>query len=153
MIVPKYYEDPQLLHENTMPDRCYYIPAPQRQAAGARETSDRFQLLNGRWRFRYFPSIYDLQDEFFAPDYAAEGFSSVPVPGLWQTYGCEIPQYINIRFPFPFDPPFVPHDNPCGAYLHTFDYQQDEQAPHAFLNFEGVDSCFYVWINGDYIGL
>ncbi len=152
MIVPKYYEDPQLLHENTMPDRCYYIPASQRQAAGARETSDRFQLLNGRWRFRYFPSIYDLQDEFFAPDYAAEGFSSVPVPGLWQTYGCEIPQYINIRFPFPFDPPFVPHDNPCGAYLHTFDYQQDEQAPHVFLNFEGVDSCFYVWINGDYIG-
>ena len=66
--------------------------------------------------------------------------------------GYDTHQYTNIRYPFPFDPPYVPQDIPCGAYVHTFEYSRDEKAPKSFLNFEGVDSCFYVWINGSYIG-
>ena len=60
--------------------------------------------------------------------------------------GYDTHQYTNIRYPFPFDPPYVPQDIPCGTYAHTFVYHKDENAPKAFLNFEGVDSCFYVWI-------
>ena len=66
--------------------------------------------------------------------------------------GYDTHQYTNIRYPFPFDPPYVPQDIPCGVYVHTFEYSRDEKAPKSFLNFEGVDSCFYVWINGSYIG-
>ena len=66
--------------------------------------------------------------------------------------GYDTHQYTNIRYPFPFDPPYVPQDIPCGTYAHTFVYHKDENAPKAFLNFEGVDSCFYVWINGSYVG-
>ena len=61
-------------------------------------------------------------------------------------------QYTNTRYPFPVDPPYVPHANPCGAYIRTFSYQREERAPKAYLNFEGVDSCFYVWLNGRYVG-
>ena len=61
-------------------------------------------------------------------------------------------QYTNIRYPFPFDPPYVPQDIPCGAYVHTFSYAKDKKAPKVYLNFEGVDSCFYVWVNGVYTG-
>ena len=120
MIVPRLYEDLSVLHQNTMPDRAYYVPSSVRgdRLAWHRESSDRLQMLSGcEWRFAWYPSIHD-----------------------------------NIRYPFPFDPPYVPQDNPCGAYLHHFEWHRNTKAPCAFLNFEGVDSCFYVWLNGTYVG-
>ena len=154
MIVPRYYEDLSVLHENTMPARAYYIPASKRMdhLVEHREESDRMQLLNGTWKFQYFNSIYDVQEPFFEKDYDTENFDEIQVPSVWQMAGYDTHQYTNIRYPFPFDPPYVPQDIPCGAYAHTFVYHKDENAPKAFLNFEGVDSCFYVWINGSYVG-
>ena len=154
MIVPRYYENLSVLHENTMPARAYYIPASKRMdnLVEHREESDRVQLLNGTWKFQYFNSIYDIQDSFFEKAYDTEHFDVIQVPSVWQMAGYDVHQYTNIRYPFPFDPPYVPQDIPCGAYVHTFDYSRDEKASRAFLNFEGVDSCFYVWINGSYAG-
>ena len=154
MIVPRYYEDLSVLHENTMPARAYYIPASKRMdnLVEHREESDRMQLLNGTWKFQYFNSIYDVQEPFFEKDYDTENFDEIQVPSVWQMAGYDTHQYTNIRYPFPFDPPYVPQDIPCGTYAHTFVYHKDENAPKAFLNFEGVDSCFYVWINGSYVG-
>ena len=154
MIVPRYYENLSVLHENTMPARAYYIPASGRMdnLVEHREESDRMQLLNGTWKFQYFNSIYDIQDSFFEKNYDTENFDEIQVPSVWQMAGYDTHQYTNIRYPFPFDPPYVPQDIPCGAYVHTFEYSRDEKAPKSFLNFEGVDSCFYVWINGSYIG-
>ena len=154
MIVPRYYEDLSVLHENTMPARAYFIPASKRMdnLVEHREESDRMQLLNGTWKFQYFNSIYDVQEPFFEKDYDTENFDEIQVPSVWQMAGYDTHQYTNIRYPFPFDPPYVPQDIPCGAYAHTFVYHKDENAPKAFLNFEGVDSCFYVWINGSYVG-
>ena len=154
MIVPRYYENLSVLHENTMPARAYYIPASKRMdnLVEHREESDRMQLLNGTWKFQYFNSIYDIQDSFFEKNYDTENFDEIQVPSVWQMAGYDTHQYTNIRYPFPFDPPYVPQDIPCGAYVHTFEYSRDEKAPKSFLNFEGVDSCFYVWINGSYIG-
>ena len=154
MIVPRYYENLNVLHENTMPARAYYIPASRRMdnLVEHREESDRMQLLNGTWKFQYFNSIYDIQDSFFEKNYDTENFDEIQVPSVWQMAGYDTHQYTNIRYPFPFDPPYVPQDIPCGAYVHTFEYSRDEKAPKSFLNFEGVDSCFYVWINGSYIG-
>lgn len=154
MVIPQYYENPHILHVNTMPNRAYFIPDARRNDALVehRETSQRFQLLDGTWQFRYYHSIYDLQDPFYAPGCDLADYDTIPVPSVWQNYGYDHHQYTNIRYPFPADPPYVPKENPCGAYLYDFDYQQDEVAPRAYLNFEGVASCFYVWLNGKFVG-
>lgn len=154
MIIPGHYENLHVLHENTMPDRCYYIPASKKMdcLVEEREKSDRIQMLNGSWKFRYYKSIYDLKEQFYKPDFCTDGFDRIPVPGVWQNYGYDRHQYTNIRYPFPVDPPYVPQDNPCGAYVCRFSYHKDTKAPNAFLEFEGVDSCFYVWMNGAYVG-
>ena len=154
MIIPRYYEDLDFLHEHTMPPRAYYIPASHRMEdlVEHREASDRVQMLNGMWKFRYFESIYDVRDAFYESGYDTSDFDEIPVPGVWQVAGYDTHQYTNIRYPFPFDPPYVPQDIPCGAYVHTFSYAKDKKAPKVYLNFEGVDSCFYVWVNGVYTG-
>ena len=154
MIVPRYYEDLNVLHENTMPNRCYYIPSSKEEHdfVHDREKSDRFQLLNDQWKFRYYDSIYDLQEKFYSDGFDVSEYDSIAVPGVWQNAGYDSHQYTNIKYPFPFDPPYVPQNNPCGAYIYDFEYHRCEDAPKAFLNFEGVDSCFYVWVNGTYVG-
>lgn len=154
MIVPKHYENIELLHENTMPNRGYYIPSSRvmHTLVRNREESDRFQLLNGQWKFKYYESIYDLEEKFYLNNFEDKTFKNISVPGMWQMYGVDKHQYTNIKYPFPFDPPFVPQNNPCGAYIYNFGYEKKADAPRAYLNFEGVDSCFYAWINGNYIG-
>lgn len=154
MNIPRHYENLQVSQENTMPNRAYYIPASREidLTKTGREASDRFVLLNGDWHFRYYKSIYELEDNFYEDKNIFTGFDTIPVPGVWQCYGYDSHQYTNVRYPFPFDPPYVPADNPCGAYVHCFTYHKQTSAPRAYLNFEGVDSCFYVWLNGSYIG-
>lgn len=154
MIVPRHYEDLQMLHEHTLPARAYYIPASERldTLVEHREDSDRIQMLGGEWKFHYYQSIYELDEPFYQMAYDDSSFDRIEVPGVWQTAGYDTHQYTNIRYPFPFDPPYVPSDNPCGAYVREFVYHKIKEAPKAYLNFEGVDSCFYVWLNGSYIG-
>lgn len=154
MIIPRHYENLKIMHENTMPYRAYYIPASKcmDDLVTNRTASDRMQMLNGDWKFKYYESIYDLQENFFEADYAIADFDTIPVPSVWQNLGYDSQQYTNVRYPIPIDPPFVPQENPCGAYVCEFSYEKDESAPRAYLNFEGVDSCFYVWMNGEYVG-
>lgn len=155
MIVPKHYENLKVLHENTMPDRAYYIPSDKRQddLVEHREHSARFTLLNGEWDFCYYDSIYDLKEEFYREEEKKNpDWKTIPVPSVWQTQGYDRHQYTNVNYPFPLDPPYVPYENPCGAYRHHFSWHKEEAAPKTFLNFEGVDSCFYVWVNGTYVG-
>lgn len=154
MIVPKHYEDLETLHVNAMPNRAYYIPASRslEGVAEGREDSDRFMLLSGEWQFRYHESIYEVKEEFYREGFSTEGFDRVTVPGLWENYGYGHHHYINSHYPFPVDPPYMPHHNPCGEYVRRFVYHREEEAPRAYLNFEGVDSCFYVWMNGTFVG-
>ena len=154
MIVPKHYENLQVLHENTMPSRAYFVPASRRMddLVEHRENSDRFQLLNGDWKFKFYSSIYDLQEKFYEDGFSTADYDILTVPSTWQNHGYDYQQYTNVHYPFPIDPPYVPAENPCGAYVTTFNYVKDAAAPKAYLNFEGVDSCFYVWLNGKYIG-
>ena len=95
MIVPRYYENLNVLHENTMPARAYYIPASRRMdnLVEHREESDRMQLLNGTWKFQYFNSIYDIQDSFFEKNYDTENFDEIQVPSVWQMAGYDTHQY------------------------------------------------------------
>ena len=153
-IVPRHYEDLDVLHENTLPPRAYYVPASTAVDPGprARERSDRLRLLNGRWAFAYHRSIHELTEPFWERDAPLEGMDRVSVPGTWQHQGYDRHQYTNIRYPIPLDPPLVPQDNPCAVYLRDFEHAADPDAPRTHLVFEGVDSCFYVWLNGRYIG-
>ena len=154
MLVPRLYENLNVLHQNTLPAHSYFIPASRQEktppAPHLRETSDRLQMLSGcEWDFRYYRSIHDLKEAFYENGFRpGDGWRGETVPFCWQMKGSDENQYTNIRYPFPFDPPFVPQDNPCGTYLHWFLWHPDPEAPCTFLHFEGVDSCFYVWLNG-----
>ena len=156
-----HHRDLNVLHENSLKPRAYYIPISpnlyhngnkcERNFNLDREHSDRFQLLNGQWSFGYYPNLESVPERFFAPE-STDLENTIPVPGAWQFNGWDDHQYTNINYPFPFDPPHVPHNNPAGAYRHVFTYREDPAVPQAHLVFEGVDSCFYVWVNGQYVG-
>lgn len=95
MIVPRYYEDLKIVHENTMPYRAYYMPSSHDMGplVENRYASDRVTELNGTWQFQYFKSIYDLEEKFYELGYDCSKFTKVEVPGVWQppVYQCEIP--------------------------------------------------------------
>ncbi|MDO4332740.1 MAG: glycoside hydrolase family 2 TIM barrel-domain containing protein [Eubacteriales bacterium] len=146
MKVEKYYENLQVLHVGTMENRCYYVP---RSADG----KSRSRVLSGKdWKFAYFPCVEAVPDKFPDTDYRPSGFLNMEVPGCWQMKGFDQKQYTNIRYPFPYDPPYVPDENPCGAYLKDFELNEKEALMRRFLYFGGVDSCFYVWVNGEFVG-
>lgn len=150
MKLPVYYEDLHTLHVNTLPNRAYYVPYSHTEDArrDVRTESDRFQSLNGEWRFRYFDSPLDLPDDFLAED---QPMDAIIVPSVWQMHGYGRHQYTNIRYPIPYDPPHVPVQNPCGLYMRTFRLDDAGECRRTIV-FEGVDSCFYLWINGDFVG-
>lgn len=153
MEIPGYYEDPSTFRVGTQPDRAYYIPfTDAAKALGARrEQSDEFISLDGDWQFRYFEDVESVDGGFISPDFDCRGFGTLPVPSVWQMYGFDRHQYTNINYPIPFDPPYVPAKVPCGAYIRDFDSEKSGDT-REFLNFEGVDSCIYVYINGRFVG-
>ena len=141
-----YHEDPQALHIGTLPKHCYFIPFSKGQDPfEGRESSERFELLNGEWDFRYYNSIIDLEDDF-----AALPGEKLPVPSNWQLHGYDRAQYTNICYPIPFDPPCVPDDIPVGVYGRDYSYTPDGM--RRILTFEGVDSCVYLYVNGEFAG-
>jgi len=145
-----FHEDLQKLHVNTLPNRAYFIPYSSKKLAleGDRTKSDRFTSLSGTWAFRYFDSFEDVPEEFDAMQLVTD---EIPVPSVWQNHGYDKHQYTNTKYPIPYDPPYVPVDNPCGLYVRTFEYEPRVGGIRT-LNFEGVDSCYYVWINGSFVG-
>ena len=150
MKLPKYYEDPHTLHVNTLPNRAYYVPFSDRMAVmrDVRTESDRFLSLNGQWKFKFFDSLVDLPDDFLTREMRMD---TIPVPSVWQMRGYGRHQYTNWRYPFPYDPPHVPVENPCGLYRRTFRLGDEENSRRTIV-FEGVDSCFYLWINSEFVG-
>lgn len=155
MIVENYFENQSILHLNTQPNRAYYIPYSRKEdalAQGRRETSDRLLFLNGDWDFKYFSDVNEIDEKFFEDDFDTDGYDVIDVPSVWQMRGYESPNYVNYRYPFPYDPPYINCDNPCGAYRRDFYIDEEALSGKVYLNFEGVDSAYYVWINGEFIG-
>ena len=155
VIVERYYEDLSCLHLNTLQPMAYYVPCSDLDTAlseNPRAKSARLQMLNGNWKFSYHSSIYDVKDKFWEQGYQYSDWDDIPVPSVWQTQGYDRHQYTNVRYPFPYDPPHVPHHNPCGIYIRTFEIDDSLKSFRKHLNFEGVDSCFFVWINGHFVG-
>ena len=145
-----FHEDPEVLHVGTCPDRSYYIPfADEKEAENG--CSSRVISLNGPWSFQYFDSYKDAIDPEEGLSFDEEGMGIIPVPSCWQNHGFGRHMYTNVRYPFPCDPPYVPEENPCGLYVRHIQVE-GPAAFHWYLNFEGVDSCFYLWVNGDFVG-
>ena len=155
-----YHEDPHKLHVGCLAPRSYFIPfdVSQKDVSGedmylSRETSSRFKLMSGEWEFRFFPSVTEVPDFLNAENPCPD---RIEVPRNWQTClgkGYDKPQYVNVQYPFPVNPPFVPDEDPCGLYRKTFELSENDlEGKKARLVFEGVDSCFYLWINRHFAG-
>ncbi|PJG83069.1 glycoside hydrolase family 2 TIM barrel-domain containing protein [Caviibacterium pharyngocola] len=143
-----FYQDPTALRLNTTPHHAYFIPFKQGQNANqfARETSEFFHLLNGEWDFAYYTNANQC------PELAEITFNhKIPVPSNWQNHGFDHHHYTNINYPFPFDPPYVPQNNPCGVYRRQFQLEKNANKRY-LLNFEGVDSCLYLYVNRQFVG-
>lgn len=156
MIIENYFENLDVLHLGTTPPHAYFIPFSSESAAKTanpedRGQSERFFDLCGAWQFRWYENVRLLKDAFWTPDFLRSGFTSVQVPAVWQNYGVDQHQYTNINYPFPYDPPYVPAQNSCGAYLRDFTFFPEPNRRY-LLNFEGVDSAFYLWLNGKFVG-
>jgi beta-galactosidase len=149
----KYWQDPSVLHVNCEKPRAYFIPYDTAEKAdkGIRGASEFFRNLSGSWKFKYCASVNDIAEEFYSADFDPSGWEELVVPSNWQMHGYDKPNYTNTRYPFPFDPPYVPEENPAGLYIRDF-FLGDKPEKAVKLVFEGVDSCFYVWINGKLVG-
>lgn len=149
-----YWENPLFLQKNREPERAYYIPFSNEQQAltGSRLDSDCYRLLNGRWAFRYFKSCHEVPESLFAADCGLTEWDVIDVPGCWQLAGYEAPYYTNICYPYPVNMPYVPTDNPAGIYAMDFVLTEGEINRKLYLIFEGVASCFTLYINGEEAG-
>jgi len=140
----KYYE--QFGYVNVLAPRCYYVPfANKDEWSEDRHESSRFMTLNGKWRIASYESPYDLPDNF--TDRTPE--KEIDVPSCVQYYGMDFFQYVTHEYPIPFDPPYVPGKNPTYHYKTSFCVTGNDKK---YLVFEGVDSCFYVYVNGKFVG-
>lgn len=152
----KYHKSLEHLHVGCEAPTAYFIPYGNEDAArgGNRAQSDRFMSLCGEWSFRYYASVNDI-DDFTAEDYSTEGTDKLTVPCSWQYVlgkGYDVPHYTNVNYPFVNDPPHVPDDNPCGLYERTFCVDAESiKNRQIHIMFEGVDSCFYLFINKRFV--
>ncbi len=159
-IFEPYYKDQNVTAVGECEPRAYFIPYADAESAHAldRTKSPYFKTLCGEWNFRFYESVSDVTDDFTTDEYFTDEYEltdTVTVPRSWQTVlgkGYDVPNYTNVNYPFPVDPPHIPDRNPCGVYTRDFYLTDDFAEGSVFLNFEGVDSCFYVWVNGKFIG-
>ena len=149
------WQNPNILQIGREEPRASLIPYLNEKDAltGERGLSGCYRLLNGRWDFFYSP-IGRAPERFQEVDYnyADEGWDELPVPSNWQMHGYDKPHYTNVNYPIPFDPPYVPDDNPIGCYRRAFTLPEGWDEREVFLNFDGVNSAFYVWVNGSFAG-
>ncbi len=116
-------------------------------------TSPWFRSLNGDWKFNWVRSPGERPVNFYKSDYDVSGWGTIPVPANWEMQGHGLKIYTNIKYPFKMDPPHAPTDwNPVGSYRRTFDLPADWDARETFVVFDGVQSAFYLWINGEKVG-
>lgn len=127
------YENPEKTSENRLIQRAYYIP----------EGISEYQLLNGEWKFAFFKHDHDVPEKIIQWD-------SIPVPSCWQLHGYENPNYSNVNYPYPCDPPYVPDENPCGVYEREFCLKKLWGKVYFVL--EGVSSCAFLSVNERYVG-
>ena len=152
-----YYKEVATMHVGCEEPHAYFIPFESRAAAetGNRAISEFFCQLSGEWDFRFFKNPTEIENETLAKLHKIKS-DKIPVPASWENLvgrGYDVPNYTIVVYPFPLDPPNVPvENNPCALYSRTFTVTEKQlKGKRAMLTFEGVSSCFYVWVNGKFL--
>ncbi len=153
-MVLNFHKSLEHLHVNCEKPRAYFIPYQNEKTASEdnRSKSYNFISLCGDWDFKFYPSLSSLTEEELL---SCDEFGKITVPRSWQSdlgKGYDTPNYLNVRYPFPVDPPHVPTNNPCGLYRREIFIHKDMLEKQIYINFEGVDSCFYLYINDKFAG-
>ncbi|WP_316814192.1 glycoside hydrolase family 2 TIM barrel-domain containing protein [Pedobacter heparinus] len=155
------WENPGVFDVNTEPVHTTLTPYQDIKTALSfdKNQSAYYKLLNGTWKFKYLKNPYETPEGFNAKNYNTKSWDDLPVPSNWQVYGrnhgrtYDPPVFTNIKHPFKADPPNVPHDyNPTGLYQMKFTIPDNWQGKQVFLHFAGVQSAFYLWVNGKKVG-
>jgi beta-galactosidase len=150
------WENPQMVGQNEEPAHVTLLPYQDAHSAlsGDRNTCANFKLLNGEWHFKYAPNPASAPEDIQVEPFDHAEWDTIAVPGNWQLQGYDVPMYTNVQYPFPPDNmPEVPKDdNPVGSYRTTFTVPNDWDGKQVFIVFDGVDSAFYLWVNGQYVG-
>lgn len=151
---PNDWENPQVVGINKLPGHATLIPYPDEKTAlaGHRDGSPYVKYLNGSWQFHYTQSPKLVPDGFYRIDFDTTGWAEIQVPGNWMMQGYDKPIYTNVKMPIPANPPYVPEDNPTGLYRTTFTLPDEWQERQVLINFDGVESAFYLWLNGHEVG-
>jgi beta-galactosidase/evolved beta-galactosidase subunit alpha len=137
-----------------MKSRAYFISCQSIEEAinYDRGSSGRFKSLNGSWKFNYSSCPESALENFFSEGYDVSGWDDIKVPSNWQMEGYGRPHYTDLYYPFPIDPPRVSSENPTGLYRREFYIPKSWDGDQIVLRFDGVDSAFHVWINGNEVG-
>ncbi|SCS66460.1 glycoside hydrolase family 2 TIM barrel-domain containing protein [Staphylococcus caeli] len=150
MFKESYHENLETQHINLLPRRAFYIPykhGEQNYKLETRYATQNVTLLNGTWQFKLYQSFESCMERR-----KHKKNNTIEVPSVWNLYGYDQIQYLNTQYPIPFTPPYIPEDNPCGLYSRSFEILDYDEENEFHLNFEGVDSAFYVWINNNFVG-
>lgn len=148
------FQNPEFLHLNREKQRAYFAPFQTLENALKADISksEYYKLLNGTWAFQYFERYIDVPACITDKACNIEDWDEIPVPSNWQMHGYDIPYYTNVEYPYPVDPPYVPDENPVGVYATDFDISPSWVGRETFIVFEGVNSAFYLYINGEKVG-
>jgi len=156
---PDWNNNPERFQLNRMEAHADIFPYPTAAEAAAdeRESSSYYRSLNGKWKFSFAENPDKRNKEFYKAGYDVSGWDEIDVPSHWQLQGYDYPQYTNVRYPWhgkeDIKPPFAPTEyNPVGAYVRTFTVPAEWAGQPVFVSFQGVESAFYVWVNGDMVG-
>ncbi|HWI56079.1 MAG TPA: glycoside hydrolase family 2 TIM barrel-domain containing protein, partial [Bacillota bacterium] len=163
--LPAEIEDPECLGINKEAAHATLMPyGSLRQALTANRHASSFcRSLNGMWKFNWVPHPAQRPVDFYKPDFDVSGWKAIPVPSNWQLLGYGTPYYRNLGYTFQKDWPHVLSEpptnftayaerNPVGSYRHEFEVPAGWQGRRVFLTFDGVDSAFFLWINGQQVG-
>ena len=158
MKFPLYHKSLETLHFNAEKPRAYFIPYDNLQDALSGDRNKSYYMTNlcGDWKFKFYKSFEDIDETIYEENFNADNLPEVPVPGCIQLYKVDemtdVPLYSNLMYPFSVDPPHVPEDNPCAFHIRDFEVSAEMLERDNIITFEGVSSCFYMWINGSFAG-
>ena len=148
------WQNPKMLHQKRLEASTEFFPYHDEASAikNNRASSKYYKTLNGMWRFDYNDNLTTLDDGWENPKFDCTLWDELIVPSNWQMHGYCIPVYTNVNYPIPYDPPFVPDENPVGCYIRKFVLPKEWNSKNVHLTFDGVDSCYYVYVNGKQAG-
>ena len=149
----EYWERPEIYEVNKLPARATLTPYATLESAMVRGESEWVRDISGEWKFRWSATPADVPEGFEVVEYDDSAWGVMPVPGNWEINGYGVPIYTNVTYPFPKNPPFIPHDdNPTGCYRHIFDIPAEWEGRRVVLHFESGLAAMYVWVNDIEVG-